>query len=55
VPIPGTTKTDRLAENCGALRVELTASDLREIEAGASKIKAQGARYPEHLQRRIDR
>src|SRR5271170_2932234 len=51
VPIPGTTKLNRLEENNGALKVELTADDLREIESAASKITVQGARYPEHLER----
>lgn len=55
VPIPGTTKLDRLTENNGAAQIQLTASDLQEIETAASKIKPQGERYPEHLQRRIDR
>jgi aryl-alcohol dehydrogenase-like predicted oxidoreductase len=55
VPIPGTTNLDRLTENNKAAQIELTASDLHEIETAASKITAQGERYPEHLQRRIDR
>jgi aryl-alcohol dehydrogenase-like predicted oxidoreductase len=46
VPIPGTTKLKRLEENLGALTVELTTSDLREIAAGAAKIKVQGERLP---------
>jgi len=50
VPIPGTTKLSRLDENLGALNVELTQDDLRNIEAGASKLSAQGNRYPEHLE-----
>jgi len=50
VPIPGTTKLKRLEENIGAGAIELTADDLREIESAASKIKVQGARYPEHLE-----
>ena len=50
VPIPGTTKLHRLEENLGAADVELTASDLGEIEAAALKITVQGARYPEHLE-----
>jgi aryl-alcohol dehydrogenase-like predicted oxidoreductase len=49
VPIPGTTKLNRLEENIGALNVELTPPDLLEIEAAASKITLQGARYPEEL------
>ncbi len=51
VPIPGTTKLSRLEENIGAAEVELTAEDLREIETAASKIKVQGERYPEALQK----
>ena len=51
VPIPGTRKLERLEENLGSVAVVLTADDLREIEAGASKIKVQGARYPEELLR----
>src|SRR5712691_11775201 len=52
VPIPGTTKLSRLEENIGAVAVELTSDDLREIESAASKITVQGARYPEELERR---
>jgi len=51
VPIPGTTKLQRLDENIGAVAVELTADDLREIESAAAAITVQGDRYPEHLQR----
>jgi aryl-alcohol dehydrogenase-like predicted oxidoreductase len=51
VPIPGTTKLERLKENLGALAIELTPDDLREIETAASEITVQGARYPEHLER----
>ena len=52
VPIPGTTKVNRLEENIGAVAVDLTADDLREIERTASRITVQGARYPEELERR---
>jgi aryl-alcohol dehydrogenase-like predicted oxidoreductase len=52
VPIPGTTKRNRLEENLGAADVALTADDLREIEDAASKITVEGARYPEHLEKR---
>jgi aryl-alcohol dehydrogenase-like predicted oxidoreductase len=52
VPIPGTTKLARLDENIGAAAVSLTADDLREIDRAASQIIIQGARYPEHLERR---
>ena len=55
VPIPGTTKLHRLEENLGAVALELTADDLREIEEAASKISVQGARYPEVAQKMIDR
>ena len=55
VPIPGTTKLARLEENLGAADVELTADDLREIDAAASRIEVQGARYPEASQRMVDR
>jgi aryl-alcohol dehydrogenase-like predicted oxidoreductase len=51
VPIPGTTKLHRLKENNGAAAIELTSDDLREIETAAAKIKVEGARYPEHLER----
>ena len=50
VPIPGTTKLSRLEENIGAVAVELSPDDLREIEAASSKIKVEGARYPERLE-----
>jgi aryl-alcohol dehydrogenase-like predicted oxidoreductase len=49
VPIPGTTKLARLEENVGAVAVELTPDDFREIASAASKITIQGARYPERL------
>ena len=55
VPIPGTTKLNRLEENIGAATVELSSDDLREIDSAASKIKVQGARYPENLQRMTGR
>lgn len=55
VPIPGTTKLHRLEENIGAVAVELTPADLRDIESAASQISVQGARYPEHLERMVDR
>ena len=50
-PIPGTTKLNRLEENIGAVTVELTSDDLREIESAASRIKVEGARYPERLEK----
>jgi aryl-alcohol dehydrogenase-like predicted oxidoreductase len=55
VPIPGTTKLHRLEENIGAANVELTREDLRQLEAAASKIPVQGARYPEELQKLVGR
>jgi aryl-alcohol dehydrogenase-like predicted oxidoreductase len=55
VPIPGTTKRHRLEENLGAASVELTAGDLREIEAATAQITVQGARYPEHLEQMTNR
>jgi aryl-alcohol dehydrogenase-like predicted oxidoreductase len=51
VPIPGTTKLHRLEENIGAVAIELTSDDLREIESASSKIKVEGARYPEAIER----
>jgi aryl-alcohol dehydrogenase-like predicted oxidoreductase len=50
VPIPGTTKLHRLDENIGAVAVELTPDDLRDIESAATKITVHGARYPEKLE-----
>ena len=55
VPIPGTTKLHRLQENLGAAAVELTASDLAEIESAVSGIEVQGARYPAELASRVGR
>ena len=52
VPIPGTTKLNRLDENIGAVSVELSSNDLREIDIAVSKIEVQGARYPQELERR---
>jgi aryl-alcohol dehydrogenase-like predicted oxidoreductase len=51
VPIPGTTKLERLEENIGAAAIELSTDDLREIDTAASKIQVAGARYPEKLER----
>jgi aryl-alcohol dehydrogenase-like predicted oxidoreductase len=50
VPIPGTTKLHRLEENIGAVQIELTSDDLREIDRAAAQVTVHGARYPEHLQ-----
>ena len=54
-PIPGTKRLSRLEENVGASDVELTSGDLAEIDAAAARIEVQGARYPEHLERMVDR
>ena len=53
VPIPGTTKLHRLEENIGAADLVLTTDDLRDIEHALSDITVLGARYPEHLQKRV--
>jgi aryl-alcohol dehydrogenase-like predicted oxidoreductase len=55
VPIPGTRRVERMEENLAAAALSLTADDLGEIEGAAEQIQIQGARYPEHLQRLIDR
>ena len=55
VPIPGTTKRHRLEENIGAVAMQLTPGDLRDIDAAASQIAVQGARYPEQLERMTGR
>jgi aryl-alcohol dehydrogenase-like predicted oxidoreductase len=55
VPIPGTTKLHRLEENLGAVTIQLTPEDLREIESAASTITVQGARYPEQAERMAGR
>jgi len=55
VPIPGTTKLHRLEENIGAVSVELTSGDLRDIDDAAAKITVQGERYPERLERMTGR
>ncbi|HEV2423503.1 MAG TPA: aldo/keto reductase [Terriglobia bacterium] len=55
VPIPGTTKLNRLEENLGAVSVELTPDDLDQIESAASKITVQGARYPEQIEQLSNR
>ncbi len=55
VPIPGTTKLHRLEENLGAVTIQLSPEDLRELETAASKIAVQGARYPEELQKMVGR
>jgi len=55
VPIPGTTKLHRLEENIGAVNVDLSLDDLRQLENAASKIPVQGARYPEEMQKLVGR
>jgi len=55
VPIPGTTKLHRLEENLGAAKIELSASDMKEIETAASKIAVRGERYPESLEKMTGR
>ncbi len=55
VPIPGTRKLERLEENLGAAEIHLTPDDLREIDGATAEITVQGARYPGHLQKLIDR
>jgi aryl-alcohol dehydrogenase-like predicted oxidoreductase len=55
VPIPGTRKLERLDENIGAVAVDLTSDDLREIASASSKITVQGARYPENLEQMTGR
>jgi aryl-alcohol dehydrogenase-like predicted oxidoreductase len=55
VPIPGTTKRQRLEENIAATAIELAAGDLHEIDRAAAQITVQGARYPEHLQQMVGR
>ena len=55
IPIPGTTKLHRLEENIGAAGIELTPDDLSQIDSATSKIPVQGARYPENLQKLVNR
>ena len=55
VPIPGTTKLSRLKENIGAVTLELTPADLRDIDTAAAKIPIAGDRYPEHLDKMTNR
>jgi aryl-alcohol dehydrogenase-like predicted oxidoreductase len=55
VPIPGTTKLNRLEENLGSADVQLTPDDMRAIDTAASQIAVQGARYPEDLEKRTGR
>jgi aryl-alcohol dehydrogenase-like predicted oxidoreductase len=55
VPIPGTTKLHRLEENLDAAAIELTPEDLRQIESATANIPVQGARYPENMQKMVNR
>jgi aryl-alcohol dehydrogenase-like predicted oxidoreductase len=55
VPIPGTTKLQRLEENIGATAIEFSADELQDIELASSQITIQGERYPEHLQKLVNR
>lgn len=55
VPIPGTTKLHRLEENIGSVNVQLTADDLRQINNASAKITVEGERYPEHIQKLVNR
>jgi aryl-alcohol dehydrogenase-like predicted oxidoreductase len=55
VPIPGTTKLHRLEENLGAVTVQLTQDDLRQIDSASAKITVEGERYPEHIQKLVNR
>jgi aryl-alcohol dehydrogenase-like predicted oxidoreductase len=55
VPIPGTTKLHRLEENLGGAKIELSLGDLRDIDAAASQVAVQGARYPAHLEAMVNR
>jgi aryl-alcohol dehydrogenase-like predicted oxidoreductase len=55
VPIPGTTKINRLQENLKAATLALSNEDLLEMENAFSEIEIQGARYPQHLQERVGR
>ena len=55
VPIPGTRRLERLEENLGAAALELSAEDVREIDEAAARVAVVGARYPEVMERLIDR
>ena len=49
VPIPGTTKAERLQENNAAAGIQMSAGELSNLEAAAAKINIEGERYPAHL------
>jgi aryl-alcohol dehydrogenase-like predicted oxidoreductase len=55
VPIPGTTRLSRLDENIGAVAIELTPEDLRNIDEAAAKAPVKGDRYPEHMEKMTGR
>ena len=55
VPIPGTRRLQRLDENLGAAALELTAEDLDELDRASANVQVKGARYPEAMQKMIDR
>jgi aryl-alcohol dehydrogenase-like predicted oxidoreductase len=55
VPIPGTTKVNRLEENLDAVKISLSGDELKQINEEASRIDVQGARYPESMQKRVGR
>ncbi len=55
IPIPGTTNLNRLKENIDAVQIELSADEIKKITAATAQIEIQGARYPEHLQKRVGR
>ena len=55
VPIPGTTKVNRLKENLGAVEIELSSKDISEIDTAFSSIPVQGDRYPESMQKTVNR
>ena len=55
VPIPGTTKPHRLKENNGSATIQLSPAEIRELEEAASNVATAGARYPEHMQKLVDR
>ena len=55
VPIPGTRRLERLDENLGAADLDLTPEDLAELDGASASVHVQGDRYPEALQRMIDR
>lgn len=55
VPIPGTTKLQRVEENIGAVALELTPDDLRELDSLTSQVTVQGGRYPEEVERMTNR